>query len=240
MRQFTFITVHPDFVASYSQFGVMKAASEKQICSLHFIDLRDFAVDKHGSIDAPPFGGGDGMVLRIEPLVAALQQVHPQLAVVKSQRQISASLPLVVCPTPSGKWFHHADSVALSLNQHDLVFICGRFAGIDQRFLDHFVDIEYSLGDFVISGGELASLAIADSVLRQIPGVLGHGESAQNDSFAEGTAGLLEASQYTRPQDYHGLRVPEALLSGHHGQIATWRQEDSLAKTKKRRPDLLK
>ncbi|MFW7379469.1 MAG: tRNA (guanosine(37)-N1)-methyltransferase TrmD [Oligoflexus sp.] len=228
-RNLAFISIHPDFIASYLSFGVMASAKRQAIVNFHNISLRDYAIDRHGSIDAPPYGGGDGMVMRIEPLTQALAAVREQL----NERA------LVVCPSPQGKLWNHQSASQLAEDERDLIFICGRFAGIDQRFLDRSVDLEFSLGDFVISGGELAALTMADSVLRLLPGALGHAQSGVNDSFAAGMKGRLEQPLYTKPPVFEGQEVPAVLLSGDHRAIEKWRQEMALEATRKKRPDLL-
>jgi len=227
-RQLAFISVHPDFIASYLGFGVMASAIRQSLIQVQNIGLRDFAVDRHGSVDAPPYGGGDGMVLRPEPLADALASV-----------QKSARKPLVICPSPQGTRWNHEAASQLAAEERDLIFVCGRFAGIDQRFIDQYVDLEFSVGDFVISGGELASLAMADSILRLVPGVLGHPQSSQDDSFATGLAGGLEYPLYTKPSIFNDQPVPQVLTSGDHQAITKWRQEMALQVTKKKRPDLI-
>lgn len=224
-----FISLHPDFIASYLQFGVMASAIRQSFVQVHNVALRKFAVDRHGTVDAPPYGGGDGMVMRPEPLEAAMKSL-PDFA----------SKALVICPSPQGQRWNHKSASELASRGQDLIFICGRFAGIDQRFIDQYVDLEFSLGDFVISGGELAALSMADSILRLIPGVLGHPQSGQDDSFAEGLAGQLEYPLYTRPLAFNQQPVPAVLTSGNHQAITAWRREMAMQVTKKKRPDLLK
>ncbi len=231
MRRFYFLSVHPEFLNGYFQFGVLRQATQKNLIECHSLNLRDFAVDRHGSVDAPPFGGGDGMVMRMEPLVAALEHV----------RQLNQQRPLrVVATAPQGELWHHRQAKSWAADPSDLCFICGRFAGIDQRFIDHYVDELISLGDFVLSGGELAALAVVDSLVRWLPGSLGHQDSARLDSFSEDLEGHLEHPLYTRPPEFRGISVPSVLLSGHHAEIERWREERRLEVTKLRRPDLLK
>ncbi|MBC7660613.1 MAG: tRNA (guanosine(37)-N1)-methyltransferase TrmD [Chitinophagaceae bacterium] len=223
VRTFAFITVHPAFIEAYAKFGVFRAAERASI-AIQPINLRQFAVDKHGSVDDAPFGGGDGMVLRPEPLVAALEPfTRPRKVFVTS---------------PSGRPWTQADAALHAASGDDLIFISGRFAGIDDRFLALYVDEEISLGDFVISGGELACLTLADSVLRLIPGVLGNQQSAKEDSFGTELDSLLEYPLYTRPLEFEGLTVPDVLLSGDHKKIAEWRRAEALKKTERLRPDL--
>ncbi|WP_176737007.1 tRNA (guanosine(37)-N1)-methyltransferase TrmD [Oligoflexus tunisiensis] len=224
-RNLSFISIHPQFIEAYFRFGVFKAATRLNI-QLHSINLRTHAVDKHGSIDDSPFGGGDGMVMRVEPLAAAVR------ALPKPGR--------VIYTSPSGRLWTQKDAERYAALDEDLTFICGRFAGIDQRFVDAFIDDEVSIGDFVVSGGELPSLLIADSILRQVPGVLGNERSAPDDSFGSGMQGMLEYPLYTRPLEYEGHKVPDVLLSGDHQKIKVWREAAALEKTRKLRPDLLK
>jgi len=223
-RSLSFISIHPQFIEAYFRFGVFKAATRLGM-EFHSINLRSYAVDKHGSIDDSPFGGGDGMVMRVEPLVAAVR------ALPKPGR--------VIYTSPSGRLWTQKDAERYAALDEDLVFISGRFAGIDQRFIEQFVSDEVSIGDFVVSGGELPSLLIADSILRQIPGVLGNERSAPDDSFGSGMRGMLEYPLYTRPLEFEGHKVPDVLLSGDHQKIKVWREAEALQKTQRLRPDLL-
>lgn len=227
-RGFTFVTIHPDFISAYGKFGVMRAAQAKDLARIDVVNLRDHAIDKHGTVDDVPYGGGDGMVMRPEPLAAAVQAIRASTPSVQ-----------VILTSPAGKLWRQQDACEFAAKEQSLVFICGRFAGVDQRFIDGYVDQEYSLGDFVLSGGELAALAMADSILRFVPGVLGHAESAAQDSFAPGFQGGLEHPLYTRPQSFDGQPVPDVLTSGDHQAIAKWRVDQAALRTKERRPDLL-
>lgn len=224
MQHLAFISVHPAFIEAYARFGVFRAAAQRGI-KIHSINLRDYAVDHHGTVDEAPFGGGDGMVLRPEPLAEAL-----------------AALPFrgrVILPSPSGRSWKQSDAQSYATRGENLIFIAGRFAGVDQRLIDLCVDEEVSIGDFVVSGGELPSLLLADSILRQVDGVLGNSLSAHCDSFAPGMSGLLEYPLYTRPLEFKGQKVPAVLLTGDHKKIAAWRENEALARTRARRPDLL-
>ncbi len=225
MRSFSFVSIHPGFIESYMKFGVFRAA-QKQGIDFRAVNLREFAVDKHGSIDDAPFGGGDGMVLRAEPLAAAVRSLP--------------SPAKVIVTSPSGRPWTQADAERYAQSNENIIFIAGRFAGIDQRFLDSFVDDDVSLGDFVVSGGELPSLLLADSILRLIPGVLGNAQSFKEDSFGSEMNGLLEYPLYTRPLEFEGQKVPDVLLSGDHAAIQKWRKDEALKKTKRLRPDLLR
>lgn len=222
---FQFVTVHPEFMESYFRFGVFQAAQKKHLAHFKAIDLRDYAVDKHGSVDDHPYGGGDGMVLRPEPLRDAV-------AAFPSDR--------VIALTPTGTLWSQKEAIKFAGEPRSLTFVCGRFGGMDQRFIDQYVTDEYSLGDYVLSGGELAALSMVDSILRLIPGVLGNLDSAKLDSFSEMLGGMLEYPLYTRPQIFESLEVPAVLLSGNHEKIAKWRLDQSKARTRLKRPDLLK
>ena len=220
-----FVSIQPDFIRAYLSFGIFRAAEDHQPGQFHVHNLRNFATDKHGTIDGRPYGGGDGMVFRPEPL-AKLVQSFPEK-------------PYVIHFSPSGKPFKQADSLRLSAINRPLLMVCSRFGGLDQRFIDHYVDEEISLGDFVISGGELAALTVADAIVRHRPGALGHQDSAKDDSFSEGMNGALEHPLYTRPEIFEGVAVPEVLLSGHHVKIEQWKREQSEIRTLHRRPDLI-
>jgi tRNA (guanine37-N1)-methyltransferase len=223
------VSVLPHLTQSYCEYGVFASAIRKNIAAIEAINLRDFGLDKHGTVDGAPYGGGDGMVLRPEPLKAALDAVIEKCK----------TKPLVIAPSPTGTLWTHHHAKKLASEQRPIVFICGRFGGIDERFLDSYVDAQYSIGDVVVSGGELPALMMIDSILRFAPGVLGHTESAECDSFGESLEGCLEFPQYTRPESFEGQVVPPVLLSGDHQKIAAWRRDQSLERTRSLRPDLL-
>lgn len=216
------LTLFPDAVANYATTSVLGRAAERGVWELHVHDFRDATEDVHRSVDDTPFGGGAGMVLRAEPILTTIETT-PGL-----QRP-------VIALTPSGRVFNH--DVARELSQHSgFTLLCGRYEGFDQRILDLVVDVEISLGDFVIAGGELAALCVIESVVRLLPGALGNDDSSADESFA---SGLLEYPQYTKPADVRGHRVPEVLLSGDHAKIARWRRAEALRRTMTRRPDLI-
>lgn len=217
MKTFHVITIHPQFIDAYSQFGVFASAKRQNIASIEAVNLRHFAKDKHGSVDGSPYGGGDGMVMRPDILGSAIASC-PEKA-------------CIITTSPEGIPFDHQEAEALANESRDLVFVCGRFAGIDQRFYDCHVEKNFSLGNFVISGGELAVLSIIDATLRLIPGTLGNQASHTQDSFGDDFRGRIEHPQYTKPIEYMGQPVPEVLLSGNHAAIDTWREEESLKKT---------
>lgn len=227
MRRYTLISVHPDFVHAYRRFGVLRAAEDKGLAQVDALHLRDFAVDRHGSVDDRPYGGGDGMVMRPEPLAAAL-----------AAAQGHGERPVVLLTSPQGQRWDQAAAELYARSERPLVIVCGRFGGLDQRFIDRYVDAEWSLGDYVLAGGELPALAMVESILRLVPGVLGDNESAARDSFGAGFDGALEHPLYTRPPVWEGLAVPEVLLSGDHRKIEAWKREQSAHVTARKRPDL--
>ena len=225
MRNYYVITIHPELIGSYSSFGAVRAAAEQDIAKVEPIALRDFAVDRHGSVDDRPYGGGDSMVLRPEPLANAVNSL-PQR-------------PIVVLTSPAGKQWSQRDADFYAQETRPIAFICGRFAGVDQRFIDTYVDVEYSCGDVILTGGELPALMMIDSIVRLLPGTLGNPESASLDSFTVNYQGGLEHSLYTRPAIFEGHGVPSVLMSGDHKAIAEWRSQDARERTRRRRPDLL-
>lgn len=223
------ITIFPDYLAPLRQSLLGQAIERGQVVArVH--DLRQWTSDVHRSVDDPPYGGGPGMVMRAEPWGRALDDLVPADGI--------GATPLLVVPTPTGVPFTQALAVELAARPW-LMFACGRYEGIDARVVEHAATrmdvLEVSLGDYVLSGGEVAVLVIAEAVSRLLPGVLGNAESAADDSFADG---LLEAPAYTKPASWRGLDVPDVLRSGHHAEIARWRREQSLARTRARRPDL--
>ena len=218
----TILTLFPELAEPYFTGSIMAKAVEKGIVEYRIVNIRDFARDRHKTCDDYPYGGGPGMILKPEPLALALDSV-------------SASGKRVVYPTPAGRSFGPSYAEELS-REDELFFICGRYEGIDQRIIDMYVTDEISIGDYVISSGELAAMVIVDAVFRLVEGVI-RKESLDEESFSDG---LLEYPQYTRPEDFRGNKVPEILLSGHHAHIERWKREKSLEKTRKYRPDLLR
>lgn len=225
MRHYHLVTIHPTIVDAYSQFGVFKAAQEKSLAQISAVDLRDYAVDRHGSVDAAPYGGGDGMVMRAEPLAAAIDALPIK--------------PLVFLTSPAGRPWVQNEAIRFAAQDRPIAIVCGRFAGVDQRFIDLYVDEQFSMGDVVLAGGELPALAMIESMLRLVPGVLGHSDSAAKDSFMPEFAYGLEHPLYTRPQEFRGLGVPEVLRSGDHTAIAAWRRDEAIRRTQELRPDLV-
>jgi tRNA (guanine37-N1)-methyltransferase len=223
MTNFTIVTLFPAMFESPLNHSILKKAQEKGLISIGLVDPRDYATDRHRTTDDYPYGGGQGMVMKPEPLVAAIENVKSKMPRSK-----------VILLSPQGRVFNQAVAAELA-NEEELVLVCGRYEGIDQR-VKGFVDDEISIGDYTISGGEPAATVVIDAVSRLIPGVLGNAKSAGDESFSNG---LLEYPQYTRPEEFRGMKVPEALLSGDHGRIGQWRREMSLQQTAKRRPDLI-
>lgn len=224
--QFHVISIFPELFVSPLSVSLFKKAQDKGIVSCTVHNLRDYALGKHRSTDDTPYGGGLGMVMKPEPVHAALKDVCRSLAHLSHLRRILLS--------PQGTLLTQA-KVGQLATEEALVLVCGRYEGVDER-IRAFVDEELSIGDYVLNGGEIAALVIIDAVARLVPGVLGRHQSTQDESFS---AGLLEYPQYTRPEDFHGLRVPAVLLSGNHAEIARWRRKQALLRTQARRPDLL-
>lgn len=222
------ITLFPEFIKQYSGFGIIARAIKRRLVKFSAIDLRKFGIDARKTVDDRPYGGGLGMVLRPDVVVKAIEKTRGRK---KTAR--------VILLTPQGKQFNQAHARRLA-KYDELIFVSGRYEGFDER-VRKFVDEELSIGDYVLMGGELPALVISEAILRLIPGVLGKDESADAESFAEG---LLEYPQYTKPEVFEikgkKLRVPKVLLTGHHVNVANWRKEESVKRTKKRRPDLLK
>jgi tRNA (guanine37-N1)-methyltransferase len=217
------LTLFPDFFASPLQQSILKRALAGGIIQVDFINLRDFAFDRHKVTDDRPFGGGPGMVLKIEPLVAAIQW----------NRQRRPNLRVMLL-SPQGRLFKQPLAVELAALDN-LMLICGHYEGVDER-VQHYIDDEISIGDFVLTGGEIPALVILDAVTRLLPGSLGDEDSAQEDSFKDN---LLKGPQYTRPREFAGHCVPEILFSGDHQRIAQWRRQEAVRRTWERRPDLL-
>ena len=215
-------TLFPDVVANYAAASVLGRARERGVWDLHLHDIRDATSDPHRSVDDAPFGGGAGMVLSAEPILASVESVEDR------------ARPLIAL-SPSGRPFSQALAREYG-SLEGISLLCGRYEGVDQRALDLVVDEEVSLGDFVLSGGELAALCVIEATVRLLPGALGNDDSPLEESFADG---LLEYPQYTRPALVRGLAVPEVLTSGDHGRIARWRHAQALARTLARRPDLI-
>ena len=219
------LTIFPDMVAAPLHESIVGKAIDRELIDVRVINIRDFASDKHHTTDDRPFGGGSGMVMKPEPLAAAIHSVRESDPAVK-----------VILLSPQGRIFRQEVAFELSRLEH-ICLVCGRYEGVDERIRTHYVDDEISIGDYVLTGGELPALVVLDSVARLVPGVLGSDESITEESFV---GGLLEYPHYTRPEVFEAHRVPEILLSGNHGAIHRWRRQQSLLRTWQRRPDLLK
>ena len=224
-RRYGAITLFPEMFDSLTRWGITGRAHDQGLWELSLTNPREFADDRHGTVDDRPYGGGPGMVMQPAVMDRALEA---------SRQQVGGSAK-VIALTPQGRVF--SDSLARELvSETSLIFVAGRYEGIDERFLEASVDAELSVGDFVVSGGELPAMVVMDALIRLLPGALGHVDSAEEDSFANG---VLDCPHYTRPETYRGVNVPAVLLSGDHGAIARWRRAQSLRRTLDRRPDML-
>jgi len=225
--RFDIITIFPELFAAVLECGIMRRARQAGLVEVRIVNLRDFANDKHRSVDDRPYGGGEGMVFMPGPLFDAVEFCRG--------KEKSAGIDVILL-TPQGKTWSQKMAVEFS-RLPSLTLICGRYEGVDQRVVEHLVDREVSVGDFILSGGEIPAMVILDSVVRLLPGALGKQESAHNESFSRG---MLDYPQYTRPAEFRGLAVPEVLLSGNHAKIEKWRREQALKKTLQCRPEMLK
>jgi len=224
------LTLFPEICRAPLSESIMKRAQEKGIVDLRIHNLRDWTTDKHHIVDDAPFGGGQGMVMKPEPIFAAVEALKKNL---KSQ----TPNPKVILMSPAGRRLDQPLATDLSKQSH-LIIICGHYEGVDHRVIEHLVDLEISIGDYVLTNGAIAAVVLVDSVVRLLPGVLGHEQSAADDSFSGANAGI-EAPQYTRPAEFRGWKVPDVLLSGNHAEIAKWRKEQARKRTETTRPDLL-
>jgi len=221
------LTLFPEICRAPLSESMMKRAQENKIVDLRIHNLRDWTTDKHHIVDDAPFGGGQGMVMKPEPIFAAVEEL--QQSVIKNQKS------KIILMSPGGRRLDQTMATELSKESH-LIIICGHYEGVDHRVIEHIVDLEISIGDYVLTNGAIAAVVLVDAVVRLLRGVLGHEQSAHDDSFS---AGLLEAPQYTRPAEFRGWKIPEVLLSGNHAEIAKWRKQQALKRTKQNRPDLL-
>jgi tRNA (guanine37-N1)-methyltransferase len=225
MLRIDIISGVPDLLHSPLQHSIVARAGEKQLVDIRIHDLRDFSTDKHHKIDDYPYGGGAGMVLSAQPIFSCIEKL-------KRERDYDE----IIFTAPDGELFGQSHATELSIKQN-VIILCGHYKGVDQRVRDELITKEFSIGDYVLSGGELPALVITDAIVRLIPGAIGDAESALTDSFQED---LLEAPVYTRPSEFKGLHVPEVLLSGDHRKIEKWRSEKAIERTRQRRPDLYK
>ena len=221
------LTLFPEICRAPLSESMMKRAQENQIVDLRVHNLRDWTTDKHHIVDDAPFGGGQGMVMKPEPIFAAVEDLKSRIENRKSR---------IVLMSPAGRRFDQQLATELSHEAH-LIIVCGHYEGVDHRVIEHLVDLEISIGDYVLTNGAIAAVVLVDAVVRLIPGVLGDEQSAGDDSFS---TGLLETPHYTRPAEFRGWKIPDVLLSGNHAEIAKWRKEHALKRTRDNRPDLLR
>ncbi len=226
MVNFHILTLFPDMVMQGLHTSILGRAADRGDISIEAVNIRDFTTDKHGKVDDYTYGGGAGMLMQAQPVYDACQSIVDRIGQDKPRR--------VIYVTPQGRPFHQEMAKELSA-EGELIFLCGHYEGIDERVLEEIVTDEISLGDYVLTGGELAAMVMVDAIARLVPGVLHNGESAETESFGDG---LLEYPQYSRPEIWHGKRVPEILLSGDHAKVDAWRLEQAILRTKERRPDL--
>ena len=227
--QFDVVTLFPEMFSALTESGITRRAFEQKKCSLSLWNPRDFTTDNHRTVDDRPYGGGPGMVMMVKPLEAAINAAKVR------QTEQGLAAPRVIYLSPQGQTLTHKRVMQLT-TEPGFVLLCGRYEAVDQRLLDRCVDEEISLGDFVLSGGELPAMALMDAVIRQLPGVLHDDASAVEDSFVNS---LLDCPHYTRPEAYDGVDVPPVLLGGHHAEIEKWRRQQALQVTVKKRPDLI-
>jgi tRNA (guanine37-N1)-methyltransferase len=232
MLRFDIITIFPEFFRAGVDCGILRRARNAGLVEITAHDLRQWTTDKHHIVDDRPFGGGDGMILKPEPIFAAVEALTGA-----ARREDLPPRTRVVLLSPQGRVFSQAIAQELSEHTSQVVLICGRYEGVDERVVDGLITDEISIGDYVLSGGEPAAAVVIDATVRLLPGALGSDTSAVFESFSEG---LLDHPQYTRPPDFRGMKVPDVLLSGNHAQIERWRREAAIAKTRRNRPDLLK
>ncbi len=231
MLRVDIVTIFPDYFREAFDYGIVRRACAAGLVNIQAHDLRTWTRDKHHVVDDRPFGGGDGMVLKPDPIFAAVASLTGA-----NRRESVPAGKRVVLLSPQGRPFTQAVGAEFAASEQ-LILICGRYEGVDERVADALVTDEVSIGDYVLSGGEPAALVVVDATVRLLPGALGSATSATNESFSDG---VLDCPQYTRPPEFEGMRAPEVLLNGNHAEIARWRREASLEKTKRNRPDLLK
>jgi tRNA (guanine37-N1)-methyltransferase len=229
--RFDLLTIFPEFFAGPFGHGILRRAQQQGHITIAIHDLRSFTFDKHHIVDDRPFGGGDGMVLKPEPIFHAVETLLADGAVQPADKRTA-----VVLMSPQGRTFTQQEAQRLAEECSRLILLCGRYEGVDERIVEHLVTDEISIGDYVLTGGEVPAMVVVDAVTRLLPNVLGSETSAVHDSFV---AGLLDYPHYTRPADFRGWRVPEVLIGGHHGEVAKWRRRAALLKTLQRRPELL-
>ena len=223
--RFDVLTLFPHMFEAVLGDSIIGRARENGLIELNFVDIRDFSKNKHRKVDDYPYSGGSGMLMNAQPVFDAYMSVAEELP----------NKPLTVYMSPQGRVFNQSAAVELSKEKH-IILLCGHYEGIDQRVIDEIVDMEISIGDFVLTGGEIPAMAVIDTVSRLVPGVLAAETSYENESHFNG---LLEYPQYTRPAEWHGVSIPEVLISGHHANVEKWKREQSIVNTLKKRPDML-
>ena len=239
------VTLFPEVCRAPLGESIMKRAQEKGIVDVQIHNLRDWTTDKHHIVDDAPFGGGQGMVMKPEPIFAAVEDLRQQTSNSDESRagaqrptfNVQLKTPKVILMSPTGRRFDQQMAAQLSQESH-LIIVCGHYEGVDHRVIEHLVDMEISIGDYVLTNGAIAAVVLVDAIARLLPGALGDERSAIDDSFSPEHS-KLEAPQYTRPAEFRGWKVPEVLLSGNHAEIAKWRKEQAIKRTRENRPDLL-
>jgi tRNA (guanine37-N1)-methyltransferase len=238
--RFDLLTIFPEFFTGPFDFGIIKRARQQGLIEINIHDLRSFTFDKHHIVDDRPFGGGDGMVLKPEPIFRGVESLLAQPPIetpIESDDHSKPAAPAaVVLLSPQGKVFEQAEAARFALECSRMILICGRYEGVDERVVERLITDEISIGDYVLTGGEIPAMVVVDAVTRLLPNVLGSETSAAHDSFSQG---LLDYPHYTRPAEFRGWPVPEVLISGHHAEVAKWRRRAALLKTLKMRPELL-
>ena len=219
------LTLFPNMMDMFFKESIMSRAQKKGIVEVHFHDLHEYSLTRYGSVDDYPYGGGAGMVMAVEPLANCIEKLQGE-----------RSYDEIIYTAPDGEVLNQGMSNQLSLKEN-LMILCGHYKGVDERIREHFITKEISIGDYVLSGGELAAAVICDSIMRLVPGVIGDEQSALGDSFQDG---LVAPPEYTRPPEFRGWKVPDVLLSGNHAKIEQWRMEQAIERTKERRPNLIK
>lgn len=218
------LTLFPKMFEGFLEESIIGRARKEKIIDIDIVDIRKWGIGKHKQVDDTPYGGGVGMVLRVDVVIRAIEETKAGLR-----------NPKIILMTPQGEKYNQKWARKFSDQKNDLIFVCGHYEGFDERIREY-ADAEISIGDYVLTGGEIAAAAIVDSIVRLLPGALGKEESHQNESFENIT---LEHPHYTRPEEFEGMKVPDVLLSGHHAEISKWRREEAIKRTKKRRPDLI-
>ncbi|MEO6727223.1 MAG: tRNA (guanosine(37)-N1)-methyltransferase TrmD [Blastocatellia bacterium] len=232
--RFDLLTIFPEFFAGPFDFGMIRRARQQGLIEVNIHDLRSFTFDKHHIVDDRPFGGGDGMVLKPEPIFLAVETMLESVATDEKQKRTA-----VVLMSPQGQRFSQAEAEKFAGECSRMILLCGRYEGVDERIIEHLVTDEISIGDYILTGGEIPAMVVVDAVTRLLPNVLGSETSAVHDSFSVSSGGLLDYPHYTRPAEFRGWQVPEVLIGGHHAEVAKWRRRAALLKTLQRRPDLL-